>query len=43
MFSTAPEESRWARDLGGQLRLEITAADALAVVRAGWADARADM
>jgi hypothetical protein len=43
MFSVAPDENRWTRDLGGQLRLEITAADALAAVRAGWASARADM
>lgn len=41
MFSAAPDENRWTRDLGGQLRLEISAADALEVVKAGWAEARA--
>lgn len=40
MFAKAPDEGRWRRDLGGQLRLEITASDALEVVRSGWAEAR---
>ncbi|GAA1561910.1 hypothetical protein GCM10009789_13940 [Kribbella sancticallisti] len=43
MFATPPDESRWRRDLGGQLRLEITAADALEVVRRNWAKARGSM
>ncbi len=41
MFGKAPDEDRWRRDLGGQLRLEISAADALAAVRTAWAEARA--
>jgi hypothetical protein len=40
MFAKAPDEEQWRRDLGGQLRLEITAGDALEVVRTGWAEAR---
>jgi hypothetical protein len=36
-FSQAPTEERWQRDLGGQVRLTVTAAEALAVVRDGWA------
>ncbi|WP_027928182.1 nucleotidyl transferase AbiEii/AbiGii toxin family protein [Amycolatopsis benzoatilytica] len=36
-FSEAPSEDRWRRDLGGQVRLTVTAADALAVVRKSWA------
>jgi hypothetical protein len=43
LFGKAPDEDRWRRDLGGQLRLEITAAEALEVVRVGWAEARAAM
>jgi hypothetical protein len=40
MFANAPDEEHWRRDLGGQLRLDITAGDALAVVKARWAEAR---
>ena len=40
MFANAPDEVHWRRDLGGQLRLDITAVDALAVVKAKWAEAR---
>jgi nucleotidyltransferase AbiEii toxin of type IV toxin-antitoxin system len=40
MFAKAPDEDRWRRDLGGQLRLEITATDALDEVKAAWASAR---
>lgn len=40
MFKAAPAEDDWRRDLGGQLRLEITAHEALEVVRTGWAEAR---
>lgn len=36
LFRTGPTEQRWRRDLGGQLRLDVTAADALARVRAAW-------
>ncbi len=36
LFRAAPTEERWRRDLGGQLRLEVTAADALTRVRAAW-------
>ncbi|MGH3611772.1 MAG: nucleotidyl transferase AbiEii/AbiGii toxin family protein [Pseudonocardia sp.] len=39
LFRGAPDETRWRRDLGGQLRLTITAATALAVVRVRWAAA----
>jgi hypothetical protein len=43
MFAEAPDEDRWRRDLGGQLRLDITAADALEVVKVKWAEARTAM
>lgn len=39
LFDSAPEEQRWRRDLGGQLRLAVTAAEALSVVRDHWATA----
>jgi predicted nucleotidyltransferase component of viral defense system len=35
-FAEAPPEEHWRRDLGGQVRLTVTAAEALAVVRAAW-------
>lgn len=31
-----PAQDRWERDLGGQTRLTVTAAEAIAVVREGW-------
>jgi predicted nucleotidyltransferase component of viral defense system len=37
LFTTAPDEDRWKRDLGGQVRLTVTARDALATVRDAWA------
>jgi hypothetical protein len=39
LFREAPGQDRWQRDLGGQLRLTVTAADALATVRDHWAAA----
>jgi predicted nucleotidyltransferase component of viral defense system len=33
LFTTAPDETRWRQELSGQTRLEITAAEALDVVR----------
>ncbi|MGH3611479.1 MAG: nucleotidyl transferase AbiEii/AbiGii toxin family protein [Pseudonocardia sp.] len=36
-FTNAPTEERWQRDIGGQVRLTVTAAQALTVVRDGWA------
>lgn len=35
-----PDEDRWRRELTGQARLEVTAAEALAQVRAAWHAAR---
>lgn len=43
MFIDAPDEDRWRRDLGGQLRLNVTAVEAIRVVRTTWADARTAM
>jgi hypothetical protein len=37
LFRTAPREDQWLRDLGGQLRLTVTAAHALTSVRDHWA------
>jgi hypothetical protein len=37
LFRNPPPEDRWQPDLGGQLRLTITAANALAIVREAWA------
>jgi hypothetical protein len=37
MFDQPPSEQTWRRDLGGQTRLTVTAARALAVVRDTWA------
>lgn len=39
IFSAAPDETAWRRDLGAQTRLKITAKEALAVVRAAWMSA----
>jgi Nucleotidyl transferase AbiEii toxin, Type IV TA system len=39
VFSVAPDESVWRRDLGSQTRLTITATEALAVVRDAWKSA----
>lgn len=36
-FNKAPTEDRWQREVGGQVRLSVTAVQALAVVRDGWA------
>lgn len=36
VFSVAPDETAWRRDLGSQTRLNVTADEALAVVRAAW-------
>jgi hypothetical protein len=38
MFATAPPAPAWEAALAAQTRLEISAADALAVVRAAWAE-----
>jgi hypothetical protein len=35
-FDTAPSEEHWRRDLGGQVRLTVTAAEALSAVRTAW-------
>lgn len=37
LFGNPPDEARWRRELGGQLRLHVSAAEALAVVRDRWA------
>lgn len=42
MFSQPVDEERWRRDLSGQARLRIPAAEALAVVGAGWQALGAD-
>lgn len=39
VFRNPPSEDRWQRDLSGQLRLAITAAEALTGVREAWAAA----
>jgi hypothetical protein len=39
LFRTAPRQDQWLRDLGGQLRLAVTAAQALTAVREHWATA----
>jgi predicted nucleotidyltransferase component of viral defense system len=39
LFRTAPNQDQWQRDLGGQLRLTVTAAQALTAVRDHWATA----
>jgi predicted nucleotidyltransferase component of viral defense system len=39
MFARAPSEVEWQTSLSGQTRLEITAAEALDVVRNAWASA----
>jgi hypothetical protein len=39
MFTKAPPESVWRDQLAGQTRLAVTAAEALAVVRAAWSTA----
>ena len=39
LFREAPTQERWQRDLGGQLRLTVSAADALATVRDHWTKA----
>lgn len=36
-FAVPPAEDQWRRDLGGQVRLTVTAAEAAAAVRRGWA------
>lgn len=35
-FATAPHEQHWRRDLGGQVRLTVTATEAVTVVRGAW-------
>lgn len=37
MFTKPPSEDRWREQLGGQTRLTVTAAEALAEVAAAWA------
>ena len=39
LFLTAPDDDQWRRDLGGQLRLTVTATDALTALRDQWAAA----
>jgi len=39
LFRTAPNQDQWQRDLGGQLRLTVTAMEALAAVRDHWSTA----
>jgi len=39
MFRTAPSEASWVASLAGQTRLQVSAAEALATVRRGWAEA----
>jgi Nucleotidyl transferase AbiEii toxin, Type IV TA system len=36
-YTDPPHEGRWQRDLGGQVQLTVTAAEACAVVRDHWA------
>lgn len=43
MFATAPVETSWRAQLGGQTRLTVTADEALDVVRVGWAAAVSDI
>jgi hypothetical protein len=40
MFARAPSESEWEASLAGQTRLEVSASEALAVVRLAWASAQ---
>ena len=39
VFSVAPDEAAWRRDLGSQTRLTVTADEALTVVREAWRSA----
>lgn len=39
MFTKPPSEAAWVNALAGQTRLEISAVEALAIVRRSWADA----
>ena len=39
LFRTAPNQDQWQRDLAGQLRLTVTATQALATVRDHWTTA----
>jgi len=39
LFRTAPNQDQWQRDLGGQLRLTVTAAQVLTAVREHWSTA----
>jgi hypothetical protein len=39
MFDHAPSSAEWRSQLAGQTRLTVTADEALAAVRAGWAAA----
>lgn len=39
IFSAAPDETVWRRDLGSQTRLNVTAKEALAAVRTAWLSA----
>ncbi|MBY0443139.1 MAG: nucleotidyl transferase AbiEii/AbiGii toxin family protein [Mycobacteriaceae bacterium] len=39
IFAKAPSQEQWQASLSGQTRLEVTAAEALAVVRNAWASA----
>jgi predicted nucleotidyltransferase component of viral defense system len=41
VFSAAPDEAAWVRDLGAQTRLTVTAAEALTTVRDAWTSATA--
>lgn len=36
LFRQPPDESRWRRDLAGQTRLTVTAAEALVAIRSAW-------
>jgi predicted nucleotidyltransferase component of viral defense system len=36
LFTVAPDETRWSRELSGQTRLDVTAVEALEVVRRAW-------
>lgn len=40
MFSTAPSELEWEASLAGQTRLEVSASEALAIVRGAWGRAQ---
>jgi predicted nucleotidyltransferase component of viral defense system len=39
LFATPPDETTWRRELAGQTRLHVTAAEALSDVRAAWRNA----